>query len=49
MQQKDEEYLSFCKTNFNKISTILEKSNGKAPQNELLQQRLEIYQKYLEN
>lgn len=47
MHQKDEEYLSFCKTNYNKISTILEKSNGKAPQNEFLQQRVEIYRKYL--
>lgn len=47
MKQKDDEYLSFCRTNYSKISTILEKSNGKAPQNELLQQRLEIYQKYL--
>ena len=47
MHQKDEEYLSFCKTNYNKISTILEKSNGKAPQNEFLQKRLEIYRKYL--
>ncbi len=46
-QQKNEEYLSFCKTNLKKISTILERANGKAPQNDLLQQRLEIYQNYL--